>query len=246
MDFSNIARQLREGMESTEAAASSSEKAVQGGMLQKQDTNRRRNSQKSHMSQQRSTPMKSDVTFASEEYREEREIVKNLSNKLSDWRQDLVEAAKPDEQGNHPYVDVMPFMNQKAMEAGRQMKDAARMEGGKQAKMASEEVNVNPNLKRHNEVIDRYKKDKPAGNNVNPNLQRHKGVVDRFKNRRMNEEESAMDKAMALMRDKYKGALMSPNKEKKEISDEERERRARNRAKFAKKEHDRLYGRKND
>ena len=202
MDFSNIARQLREGMESTEAAASSSEKAVQGGMLQKQDTNRRRNSQKSHMSQQRSTPMKSDVTFASEGYREEREIVKNLSNKLSDWRQDLIEAAKPDEQGNHPYVDVMPFMNQKAMEAGRQMKDAARMEGGKQAKMASEEF--------------------------------------------IGEEESGMDKAMALMRDKYKGALMNPNKEKKEISDEERERRARNRAKFAKKEHDRLYGRKND
>ena len=195
MDFSNIARQLREGMESTEAAVSSSEKAVQGGMLQKQDTNRRRNSQKSHMSQQRSTPMKSDVTFASEEYREEREIAKNLSNKLHDWRKDLIEAAEPDEQGNHPYVDVMPFMNQRAMEAKRQMKDVARMEGGKQAKMANE---------------------------------------------------SAMDDAMALMRDKYKGALMNPNKEKKEISDEERERRARNRAKFAKKEHDRLYGRKND
>ena len=199
MNFSRIARQLNEGMESTEAAISSSEKALQGGMMQKQETNRRRNSQKAHMSQQRNTPMKSDVTFASEEYREEREIAKNLSNKLHDWRRDLIEAAEPDEQGNHPYVDVMPFMNQKAMEAKRQMKDAARMEGGKQAKMANE---------------------------------------------------SAMDDAMALMRDKYKGALMNPNEKKKEMSDEERrkerERRARNRSEFAKKEHDRLYGRKND
>ena len=192
--------------------------------------------------------MKSDVSFTSEEYKEEREIVKNLSNKLSDWRQDLVEAAKPDEEGNHPYVDVMPFMNQKAMEAGRQMKDAARMEGGKQAKMASEEVNVNPNLRRHNAVIKSIK-DRKSGqghNTFSPFLDRHRNVTDRIKNRRMNEEESAMDQAMRLMRDKYKGALMNPNKEKKEISDEERERRARNRAKFAKKEHDRLYGRKND
>ena len=195
MDFSNIARQLREGMESTEAAASSSEKATQGGMMQKQDTNRRRNSQKSHMSQQRSTPMKSDVTFASEEYREEREIVKNLSNKLSDWRQDLVEAAKPDEEGNHPYVDVMPFMNQKAMEAGRQMKDAARMEGGKQAKMANESA------------------------------------------------------AMEFMKNKYKGQLMSDKELKakpKPMSKEVANERARRRAEFAKKEQDRLYGRKND
>ena len=202
MDFSNIARQLREDMSSTEAAISSSEKAKEGGIKQKEGTERRRQAQKAQMSQQRSTPVKSDVTFASEEYREEREIVKNLSNKLHDWRRDLVEAAKQEEESNHPYVDVMPFMNQKANEAKRQMKDAARMEGGKQAKMASEEF--------------------------------------------IGEEESGMDKAMALMRDKYKGALMNPNKEKKEISDEERERRARNRAKFAKKEHDRLYGRKND
>ena len=202
MDFSRIARQLNEGMESTEAAISSSEKAKEGGIKQKEGTDRRRQAQKSQMSQQRTTPVKSDVSFTSEEYKTEREIAKNLREKRSDWRQDLIEAAKPDEQGNHPYVDVMPFVNQKAMEAGRQMKDAARMEGGKQAKMASEEF--------------------------------------------IGEEESGMDKAMAFMRDKYKGALMSPNKEKKEISDEERQRRARNRAKFAKKEHDRLYGRKND
>ena len=192
MDFSNIARQLREDMSSTEAAISSAEKAKEGGIKQKEGTDRRREAQKAHMSQQRTAPVKSDVSFTSEEYKTEREVAKNLREKRSDWRQDLIEAAEPDEQGNHPYVDVMPFMNQKAMEAKRQMKDAARIEGGKQAKMASESA------------------------------------------------------ALEFMRDKYKGALMNPNKEKKEISDEERERRARNRAKFAKKEHDRLYGRKND
>ncbi len=191
MDFSRIARQLNEGMESTEAAISSSEKAKEGGIKQKEGTDRRRQAQKSHMSQQRTTPVKSDVSFTSEEYKQ-KERLPESKRERSDWRQDLIEAAKPDEQGNHPYVDVMPFVNQKAMEAGRQMKDAARMEGGKQAKMASESA------------------------------------------------------ALDFMRDKYKGALMSPNKEKKEISDEERQRRARNRAKFAKKEHDRLYGRKND
>ena len=192
MDFSNIARQLREDMSSTEAAISSAEKAKEGGIKQKEGTNRRREAQKAHMSQQRTTPVKSDVSFTSEEYKTEREVAKNLREKRSDWRQDLIEAAEPDEQGNHPYVDVMPFMNQKAMEARRQMKDAARIEGGKQAKMASESA------------------------------------------------------ALEFMRDKYNRALMNPNKEKTEISDEERERRARNRAKFAKKEHDRLYGRKND
>ena len=88
-------------------------------------------------------------------------------------------------------------------------------------------------------------------NNFNRHLERYRNVRDRIMNRSghnrgMYEEESAMDKAMALMRDKYKGALINPNEKKKEISDEERERRARNRAKFAKKEHDRLYGRKND
>ena len=39
MDFSRIARQLNEGMESTEAAISSSEKAKEGGIKQKEGTN---------------------------------------------------------------------------------------------------------------------------------------------------------------------------------------------------------------
>ena len=138
MDFSNIARQLKEGMESTEAAMSSAEKAKVGGEKQINDTARRKDRQKAQMAQQGSTPVKSDVSYASEEARLERERVSSIENNKSDWRTELYEAAQPDEQGNHPYVDVMPFMNQKAEEAKRQMKDVAKAQGMKQAKLANE------------------------------------------------------------------------------------------------------------
>ena len=67
--------------------------------------------------------------------KEEYEYVNNLHKQSSDWRRELTEKFKDDPQ-MHPYVDVMPFMNQKADELKRQMKDAAKMQGMKQAKMA--------------------------------------------------------------------------------------------------------------
>jgi hypothetical protein len=50
-----------------------------------------------------------------------------LESSKSDWRTELIEAAQPDEEGNHPYVDIMPNMNQKAMEMKKQMKGAAKV-----------------------------------------------------------------------------------------------------------------------
>ena len=196
MDFSNIARQLNEGTEAVDAAASSAEKAVQGGATQKEDTNRRKNSQKAHMAQQGSVVRKSDVSYASEDYRLERERASAMQASKSDWRKELIEAAEPDAEGNHPYVSVMPFISQKEDELKRQMKAAATKQAGdKMAQQANESA------------------------------------------------------AMDFMRNKYKGALMSDSETKgtpKPPSKEEANERARRRAKFAKKEHDRLYGRKND
>jgi len=125
MNFSNIARQLNEG-ESLDAAAASAEKATAGGQKQKEGTMNAREKQKSQMAAQQNTPVKSDVSYASEEARMEREYDKMMSNQTVDWRKELMEAAKPDEQGNHPFVDVMPFMDQKQQEAKKQMKGAAK------------------------------------------------------------------------------------------------------------------------
>jgi len=131
MNFSNIARQLNEG-ESLDAAAAAAEKATAGGQKQKEGTMNAREKQKSQMAAQQNTPVKSDVSYASEEARKEREYAKMLTNESSDWRKELIEAAKPDAEGNHPYVDVMPSMDQKQQEAKRQMKDAAKMKAGQQ------------------------------------------------------------------------------------------------------------------
>ena len=131
MNFSNIARQLNEGV-SLDAAASAAEKATAGGQKQKEGTMNAREKQKSQMAAQQNTPVKSDVSYASEEARKEREYAKMLNNQAVDWRKELIEAAKPDAEGNHPYVDVMPSMDQKQQEAKRQMKDAAKMKAGQQ------------------------------------------------------------------------------------------------------------------
>jgi hypothetical protein len=222
MNFSNIARQLNEDDVARNAEIQSAEKASLSGQKQIDDTQRRREKQKAQMSTQRSTPVKSDVTYASEGYkspkaermndkaheleskadklektakneddddkverlrdrqdnqeneankawqdqdqkeyrrerrgteranrlrgkkkgftkdisvmskgmnesRSEREYVKMFSNQSVDWRKDLIEAAEPDAEGNHPYVDVMPFVNQKQNEAKRQEKGAAKV-----------------------------------------------------------------------------------------------------------------------
>ena len=208
MDFSKIARQLNED-ESRETAAMSSEKAKNATFTTKEKNRMAKMDQKDGMAQQRSTVYKSDVSYASEEARLEREMDKNYDRMHSDWRKDLTEAMAPGVEGDHPYVDIMPFLDQKAKEARRQAM-AAMKSSSDDGHHQGGEGDKSPKM-----------------------------------------EETAMDKAMALMRDKYKGAIIDPNKKKKDDrTDEERrkerERRARNRAKFARSEEDRLYGRKND
>ena len=146
MNFSKL-HLCEGGTEATDTAIASSEKAKEGGEKQINNTSRRRESQKAHMAQQGSTPVKSDVSYASEEYRSQREYVKMMEDSKVDWRKELIEAVKPDEEGNHPYVDVMPFANQKAKETKQQMKGAAKMDGDKQAKMANESLSVEDQMK---------------------------------------------------------------------------------------------------
>ena len=122
MNFSRIAKQLNEENPALSVERASGERALEGGQKQIDKTNQRKDRQKAQMATQQSTPTKSDVSYASEEARQQREYDKMWHNEKSDWRTELVEAAKPDEQGNHPYVDVMPFVNQKQREAKNQEK----------------------------------------------------------------------------------------------------------------------------
>lgn len=123
MNFSKL--HLSEGV-STDAAALAAERATAGGEKQKQGTASSREKQKAQMAAQKNTPVKSDISYASEEARVEREYDKMLSNQTVDWRKELMESIAPDEQGNHPFVDVMPSMDQKQQEVKKQVKGAVK------------------------------------------------------------------------------------------------------------------------
>ena len=143
MNFSKIARQLNEENPSISVEKASAEAAYAGGDKQINKTNERKQRQKAQMAQQGNTPTKSDVSYTSEDAKMDREYIKQLNEKTSDWRTELNEAMGPDDDGNHPFVDVMPFMDQKMNELKKQMKGAAsaKMEGGKQAKMSEGALN---------------------------------------------------------------------------------------------------------
>ena len=142
------------------AAASSAEKAVVGGDKQITDTNRRKDRQKAQMATQKSTPVKSDISYTSEEARRQREYDKMWHNQKSDWREELKEAMRPDDQGNHPYVDVMPFVNSPAEEARRQLKVAGK--GAVKSKVQEDEdlVDAEVVLKEMDDIIEMRKSEK--------------------------------------------------------------------------------------
>ncbi len=150
MNFSRIAQQLNEENPALSVERTSGERALEGGQKQIDKTNQRKDRQKAQMATQKSTPTKSDVSYTSEEARKQREYDKMWHNEKSDWITELIEAARPDEQGNHPYVDVMPFVNQKQREAKNQEKGAAKMAaaGQGQAKMAeAKELSIDDQMR---------------------------------------------------------------------------------------------------
>ena len=101
---------LNEGPDQLEMQTS--QKAAASG--QTQNNKLRIQRQKDQMSQKMSPTVKSDVTYASEEYfqnlRDRVELRRAQDEARMDWRKDLEEAAieRPQDEGNHPYVSVMP------------------------------------------------------------------------------------------------------------------------------------------
>jgi hypothetical protein len=79
--------------------------------------------------------MKSNVSYASEEARLKREEIQMIESSKSNWRSEITEAAQPNDESDHPYVDVMPQMNQKAMDIKKKKMAAT---GAVQGKMAEE------------------------------------------------------------------------------------------------------------
>ena len=110
MNFSRIAHQLNEQNPSLTATADSAERSKIGGQNQHDKTRKSRQDQKQQMSMSNPLPQKSGVTYASKEARKSREMHKMYESWKSDWRSEIKE-----EEGDHPYVDVMPSINQKSM-----------------------------------------------------------------------------------------------------------------------------------
>ena len=69
-----------------------------------------------------------------ETLRTQKEIIKMRENLKCDWRTEILEAANPDDDPNHPYVEIMPHKKYKIKEFGQNAKKAAvkdKMKGEK-------------------------------------------------------------------------------------------------------------------
>ncbi len=113
--------------ETLEAEASSSEKATMSADKKKDTAHTLR--QKNQMAQKTGSTQKSDVVYASEEYFSELAKQSRLTRaheaaKVS-WRQELEEhrgePAKKDDEGNHPYISIMPHKNSTEKQAKKKM-----------------------------------------------------------------------------------------------------------------------------
>ena len=130
MDFSKL--KLNEGIATGNNYFAASEKAIgnaaTGGEMQKQGTASAKQKQKDQRSQN-ATPMKSGTTFASEQLMRKKEIIKMREDAKCDWRKEIMEAANPNDDPDHPFVEVMPFNDYKMKEAMKNMKKAAVKDG---------------------------------------------------------------------------------------------------------------------
>lgn len=53
-----------------------------------------------------------------------KQLIKMREAAITDWRKELMEAANPDDDPNHPYVEVMPHYSYRAKEAMENLKKA--------------------------------------------------------------------------------------------------------------------------
>ena len=118
-------------------SSANSEKAVAGGQIAKEKQNVARadqavrSSAKKGLGTQSSEIGKEIMEDRFRSLRTQKELIHMREQLKSDWRGDLSEAMGPEEEGNHPYVEVMPDTNYKAKELAKQIKDAR---SGAQAK----------------------------------------------------------------------------------------------------------------
>jgi hypothetical protein len=134
--FINFSRlQLNESPQSSIAVEKQgSESAAQGGQTQRDDTNRRRESQGLQMAAKTGSPtqatrVQKNVVEHLSHLRSEKETLKLNESLKSDWRAELQEEFG-DEPGEpaHPYVKVMPNIRYKQIEAEKELRKTAKME----------------------------------------------------------------------------------------------------------------------
>ena len=141
IDFTKL--QLKESLEAEQA---SSEKA--SASAEKKNNPAHLARQKGQMAGKMATAKKSDIVYASEEYfrklTSQVKLYKAQESAKVDWRETLEEAKKekPEEEGNHPYIKLMPFTNprQKQKEKAVQSQSQSQPEPAMSESISFEEA----------------------------------------------------------------------------------------------------------
>jgi hypothetical protein len=140
MDFSKL--NLRETLEQEKIA---SEKATMSG--EKQRTMSRQQKQKDMMASKSGLSKKSDIVYASEEYfkqlRDKVELYKAHEEAKYDWRETLNEGGSkedPEDEGEHPYVAVMPHKDSKEKEVKKKYEKNKESEDAGKALMKAQGI----------------------------------------------------------------------------------------------------------
>ena len=116
----------------SQAEQASSEKATMSAEKKNNPAHHAR--QKSQMAGKMATAKKSDVVYASEEYfrqlTSQVRLYKAQEEAKVDWRETLDEAKKekPEEEGNHPYIKLMPFTNPKQKQKQKAIQSQSQSE----------------------------------------------------------------------------------------------------------------------
>jgi hypothetical protein len=161
MDFTrlNLKEYITEGISSannlaTNAEQKTSEMASGIGKQKQMDPNRKEQQIKQRAARTGPTTMTSTVDITptgsatAESFINQRnkiELEKQIRRHTSDWRTELAEAANPDDDPQHPYVEIMPHHKYKEKEAKKNagkaaMKDKANGEGPLQTGVNEESV----------------------------------------------------------------------------------------------------------
>ena len=153
-------------VETIEAEQASSEKAAMSSEKKNNPSHLVR--QKSQMAGKMSTAKKSDVVYASEEYfrrlTSQVKLYKAQESAKVDWRETLEEAKneKPEEEGNHPYIKLMPFSNPKQKQKEKAVQSQTQPEPAMSESIDFEEAfaNLVSEAKETNNIAFQMVKDK--------------------------------------------------------------------------------------